>query len=200
MDVYEAVIKRRSIRRFKDITVPYSILEKCVDAARLAPVGRNRQLCEYIIVDDEGLLPRVFDNVGTWAGKPAAEGGAPPGHRPKAYIITMINKTLETELGGSSRSANYNAGLAVENMILVAQEQGIGTCAILSFGEIELKKILNIPYNYEIALLLALGYPDERPVTEVSTGSIQYWIDNQGIRHVPKRKLEDILHRNKFPQ
>ena len=59
--------------------------------------------------------------------------------------------------------------------------------------------MLNIPDNFEIALVLALGSPDESPVLEISNGSIEYWIDSQGTRHVPKRKLEDILHRNIFP-
>ena len=72
MDVYEAAVSRRSIRRFKDIAVPYDVLERCIDAARLAPTGRNRQLCEYIIIDDEELLPKVFDNITIWAGQPSA--------------------------------------------------------------------------------------------------------------------------------
>ncbi|MDI6815200.1 MAG: nitroreductase family protein [Dehalococcoidales bacterium] len=78
MDMYEAVIKRRSIREFKDIVVPYDVLERCVNAARLAPTAANRQLCEYIIIDDEQLLPKVFDTVGSWAEQSRPEDG---GHR-----------------------------------------------------------------------------------------------------------------------
>ena len=66
MDVYEAVIKRRTIRRYQDRPVPYDVLEKCVDAGRLAPCGRNHQLCEYIIVDDKQLMLQMFDNVQVW--------------------------------------------------------------------------------------------------------------------------------------
>ena len=199
MDVYEAVIKRRSIRRFKDITVPYEVLEKCVNAGGLAPSARNRQLCEYIIVGDEQLLPKMFGGITTWAGQARAKGDPLPEHPPKAYIIMLINSRLEAEFGGTRSTTTYDVGLSVENMILVALEQGVGACPILSFDENELKRSLNIPDNYDIALVLALGYPDESPVPEVSVGPIQYWIDSQGVRHVPKRKLEDILHRNKFP-
>ena len=53
MDVYEAVTKRRSIREFKDIPVPYDIPEKCVSTARLAPTAKNRQLGEYIVLKRE---------------------------------------------------------------------------------------------------------------------------------------------------
>jgi len=199
MDVYEAVTRRRSIRRFKDVAVPYEVLEKCVDAGRLAPSARNRQLCEYIIVDDEKLLPKVFASLTMWAGQARTKEDPLPEHLPKAYIIILINSTLEAEFGATRRVTTYDAGLSAENIILVSLEQGIGTCPILAFDENELKQILNIPDNYAVALVVALGYPDESPVQEISTGSIQYWIDDQGIRHVPKRKLEDILHRNKFP-
>ena len=198
MDVYEAITSRRAIRRFKDIAVPYDALEKCVNAARLAPSARNRQLCEYIIIDDEQLLPRVFDSItlGGWQDTP--KGSPSLRNTPKAYIIILINSALEAELGGTKRTTTYDVGLAAENIILVALEQGIGTCPVLMFEENELKQILNIPGDYAIALVLVLGYPNESPVAEVSTGPIEYWIDSQGTRHVPKRKLEDITHRNKF--
>ena len=90
MDVYEAAISRRSIREFKDIPVPYDVLEKCVNAARLAPSAMNSQLCEYIIVDDEQLLPQVLDAVGSWAGQPRPKEGWSPERRPKA-TSTRIN-------------------------------------------------------------------------------------------------------------
>jgi nitroreductase len=197
MDVYEAVISRRSIRRFKDIAVPYDALEKCVNAARLAPSGRNRQLCEYIIIDNEQLLPKVFDSITRWAGQPKPKGALLE-HTPKAYIIILINKVLEGEVGNLGRVTTYDVGMSAENVILVALEQGLGSCPILAFEEKELKQILNIPDDYGIALVLALGYPDESPVAEESTGSVERWVDDRGVRHVPKRKLEDILHRNKF--
>ena len=199
MNVYEAIVKRRSIRRFKGIPVPGEALERCVDAARVAPAARNKQVCEYIIVDDEQLLPRVFDTIRSWAGQPAPQSGAPPGHRPKAYIVTLINTTRETELGSNRRLTAYDIGLAAENLILAALEQGLGTCPILSHEEKELKQVLNIPDRYEIGLVVALGYADEISMAEETADSTEYLVDEQGVRHVPKRKLEDILHRNRFP-
>ena len=199
MDVYEAVTKRRSIRRFKDVAVAHDILEGCVDAARLAPTAWNRQVCECIVVDDEQLLPQVFDNLASWAGQPAVKSAPPLGYRPKAYIIILINVSLEAEVGGARKLAIYEVGMAAENIVLVALEQGIGACPMLSFKQDDLKQILNIPDSYEIAMVLALGYPDESPVLEVATDSVQPWVDSKGVRHVPKRELRDIMHRNKFP-
>lgn len=199
MNVYEAMVKRRTIRRFKNIPVPREALEKCVNAARMAPAARNNQMCEYIIVDDDELLPAVFDTINTWAGQPRPQGGAPPGHRPGAYIVTLINTAREAELGGKRSWTTYDIGMAGENLMLTALEQGLGTCPLLSYVENELKHVLNIPGKYEIGLIVALGYPDEIPVAEEATDSTRYWVDEQGVRHVPKRKLEDILHHNRFP-
>ncbi|MBM4433387.1 MAG: nitroreductase family protein [Chloroflexi bacterium] len=199
MNVYEAVTKRRSIRRYKDIAIPYEVLEKCVDAARLAPSAGNSQICEYIIVDDEKLLPEVFNCVMNWAGDLSPNRGALPGHRPKAYIIILMNAKQETEAGISRRIIAYDAGMAAENAILVALEQGLGACPILAFQHTELRKVLNIPEKYETTMMVALGYPDEISVPEVATDSVKFWVDSQGVRHVPKRKLEDITHRNRFP-
>lgn len=61
MDVYEATVKRRSIRRFHNDPIPYEILERCIDAARMAPNGHNHQILEFIIVDDE-----TSDSVERW--------------------------------------------------------------------------------------------------------------------------------------
>lgn len=198
MDVYEAVTKRRSIREFKDVPVPYDVLERCINAARLAPTAGNRQLCEYIIVDDEPLLPQILDTVGSWFGVPRPKEGWPPGHWPKAYFVILINLPLESEIGTGRVNTNYDVGAAVENMTLVALEQGIGSCIITGFNRGKVKQLLNIPDKYEIAMLLALGFPDESPVLEVATDSIKRWVDNQGVRHIPKRELEAIIHRNRF--
>jgi nitroreductase len=199
MKVYEAVTKRRSIRQFKDKPVPHDILEKCVNAARLAPSAANRQPLKYVIVDDEKLLPRIFDTVSTWAGEPRPESGWAPGGRPRAYIISLIDTSLEAELGGNRTDTSYDIGMAVENMILVALEQGVGSCVIASFSPDRLRQVLNIPDKYEVALVLGLGFPDESPVVEVATDSVKRWVDDKGARHIPKRKLEDVLYRNRFP-
>lgn len=197
MNVYEAAIKRRSIRRFKDKSVPYEILEKCVDAGRLAPCGRNHQVCEYIIINDAKVLPGIFENIGGSMKLPPEKGGPRPENTPKAYIIILINKEREGD-ASRRRISLYDVGLAAENIILVAYEQGIGTCPILMFNEDNLKPVLNIPDTHDMALVIAMGYPDEKSVAEVATDSISGWVDDKLVRHIPKRKLEDIVHRNQF--
>jgi len=189
---YEIALKRRSIRRFKNIAIPYEILEKCVNAARLAPSAANLQPLEYIIVDDEQLLPKIFDML-KWAKYIAPAGDPPPGHRPMGYIVVLVKEGV-----GYKNWENYDAGLAVENMILVALEEGIGSCCLGSIDINRLRELLNIPEGYIISLVLALGYPDESPVVEEFRESPKFWKDKDSVLHVPKRGLKEILHRNKF--
>ena len=74
----------------------------------------------------------------------------------------------------------------------------MGSCPTRSFEEDKLKKLLNIPDKYDIGFVVALGYPDENSVEEEFIDSLDQQVDNLGVRHVPKRKLEDIKHCNKF--
>ncbi len=197
MNVYEATKKRRSIRRFKNKAVPYAALEKCIDAARLAPCGRNQQLCEYVVINDPKVLPGIFEHIGGSAKLPPDKGGPSPEQAPKAYTIVLINKTLEGD-PNRRRVTLIDIGLAAENIILEAFEQGIGCCPILMFNEPDIRLILDIPASYDIALVIAMGYPDESPVADESKDTFNIWVDDKGVRHVPKRKLVDVIHHDKF--
>jgi nitroreductase len=198
MKVYEAATKRRSVRRFKDKPVPLDVLEKCVEAARLAPSGRNNQVCEYIVINDPAILPGIFENIGGSVKLPPEKGGPRvPEQTARAYIMVLINKTFE---GGENRRkiSYYDVGMAAENIMLVALEQGLGSCPVMMYNESNIRPMLNIPDNYDVALVIVMGYPDESPIVEVSTGAIDSKVDEKGVRHVYKRKLSAILHKNKF--
>src|SRR4030043_800782 len=119
MNVYETILQRRSIRRFKSQAVPYAALEKCIDAARLAPCGRNQQLCEYIVITDAKVLPGIFEHIGGSAKLPPDKGGPKPEQAPKAYTIVLINKTAAGE-ANRRRGTLIDVGMAAENTILTA--------------------------------------------------------------------------------
>ncbi len=188
MNIYEMILKRRTIRRFQGRKVPYGVLEKCVNAARLAPSASNLQPCEYLIVDEEDLLDEVFGTL-QWAGY-ISDGSPPASQRPTAYIIVLINREVKP------KEFEHDVGMAVENIVLTALEEEVGSCCFGAVDREELRKRLNIPQKYFIDLAIALGYPNESPVPEPFGDSVKYWKDKGGLLHVPKRKLKDILHRN----
>lgn len=191
MDVKEAIKKRRTIRRFKQQEISAEILESFVDAARVAPSGMNIQPLEFLVVTEKKILDSIFPLLG-WAGYLGPDGPPPEGRRPVSYIVVIYNKNIK------SPTPAYDAGAAVENILLSAVSENIGACWIGSVKKKELAKILNLPYNYEIDSVVALGYADESSVIEKFNGSIKYWKDADGTMHVPKRNIKDIFHCNKF--
>jgi len=191
MSLYALILSRRSIRQFNPEPVPRDILEKLVDAARLAPSAANLQPLEFIVVDDVELRKQIFPCL-KWAAYIAPEGNPKPGHEPVAYIVVLVNLQVR------DRGYERDVGAAVENMILAAWEEGIGSCWILSVERNKVREMLKIAMNYKIDSVLALGYPDEKPIAENMKNSLKYWKDKEGCLHVPKRILEDIIHFNIF--
>lgn len=193
MDVKEAIKKRRSIRRFKDKAISTGLLQQLVDAGRIAPSAANLQPLEYIAVNDPGLVAKLFPML-KWAGYIVPAGNPPAGKRPGAYIVVLAN----TEL--SPKWSREDVGAAIENIILSAVAEGIGSCWLGSIDRKGLNALLNVPEHLKIDSVVALGYPDEIPLAEdiPGGGSIKYYKDASGRLHVPKRSLKDILHLNGY--
>lgn len=194
MNIYEAILARRTIRKFKQEEIDISILKKLVNAARLAPSGGNIQPLEYFIVSDPKLKDKIFPTL-QWAGYIKPYGNPREGEKPAAYIVILVNKDLAVD-----SNYKYDIGASAENITLTALQECIGCCWIGSFNKKRLTQILNIPDNYVVDLVIAIGYPAEEPVVEEITpgASIKYYKDSSGTLHVPKRKVEDIIHINSF--
>ncbi|MHB1275001.1 MAG: nitroreductase family protein [Candidatus Humimicrobiaceae bacterium] len=194
MDIYNKIISRRTIRKFKQVEIPVDILKKLVNAGRLAPSAGNRQPLEYFIATDNDLKVKIFSTL-SWAIYIRPEGNPQKGEEPAAYIIIIVNNKR-----ANTAYFKYDVGASVENMTISALEEGIGCCWIASFNKNKLSEILKIPESYSIDCVLALGYPLEDPTFEdiEKDGSIIYHKDSEGRLHIPKRKLEDIIHIEKF--
>jgi len=191
LTVYSAVKKRRSIRRFKKKRIPYFILRKLVDVARLAPTAANFQPLEFVIVDKKKLLDDVFQHL-RWAGYLKKKGAPEEGRRPVAYIVVLVNKNrckfpqyVQTDLGA-----------AAENILLTAVEEGLGACWIGAMDKKKISGILQLPKFLSAEYTIALGYPDEISKIEVLKRSHKYYKDKNAVMHVPKRKISAVLHRN----
>jgi nitroreductase len=181
------IISRRSIRQFEPMPVPRDILEDVVNAGRLAPSAANRQPLEFIVVDEDGIRAKIFPCL-KWAGYIAPEGNPKPGHEPQAYVAVLVNTKIR------EKGFEWDSGAAIENMILAAWEKGIGSCWITSVDKDRVSALLNVPSHYRVDSVIAFGYPAETPVTEDLMDSIEYWKDEQGGLHVPKRiTLEPIF-------
>ena len=191
MSLYDLIQSRRSIRQFKAEPISQDVLKNIVNAGRLAPSAANRQPLEFIIVQKEDIRSRIFPCL-KWAGYIAPEGNPKPGQEPQSYIVILVNTEVR------EKGFEWDSGAAIENMILAAWEKGIGSCWIISVDKEKVKALLEVPAKYQIDSVIALGYPAEAPVIEDMKDSVKYWKDEEDRLHVPKRKLEDVLHFNKF--
>lgn len=182
------VLKNRSYRRFHErVEVGEETLRELVDLARLSASARNRQPLKYILSCEREKNELIFPHLG-WAGYLTEWSGPAEGERPSAYIILLGDKEI-------ARSFSCDHGISAQTILLGASEQDLGGCIIASVERNELRKALEIPWRYEILLVIALGRPSEAIVLEEigSDGKTEYWRDGSGVHHVPKRSLGEII-------
>jgi nitroreductase len=191
MSLYDLIVSRRSIRQFGSKPVGRDILAKIVNAGRLAPSAANLQPLEFVVIDEETLKKEIFACL-KWASAIAPRGNPRPGHEPQAYIAVLVNSRIRDKM------YEYDVGAAIENMSLAALEEGIGGCWLISIDKPKVIELLNIPDSHRLDSILALGYPGQVSKAEDFVDSTKYWQDEDYTFHVPKRKMENVLHFNAF--
>jgi nitroreductase len=187
MDLEEAIYKRRTIRRFKQDPIPLENLKKLIDYARIAPAATNVQCLEYVIVSSPEITKKMFPLVRWAASLPKEQRDPEPGREPSAYIVVLVNKNVK------GAYYEYDIGAAVENILLGAVKYGIGCCWMGSINAKKVRTLLEIPHYFQIPHVISMGYPDEESLVEPFQGSYNYWKDEKGTMHVPKRALDDII-------
>ena len=145
MDVEEAIRSRRSIRKWQDRPVDRPTLEQLLDAARLAPSGRNGQQWEIVCVTDRARLRELAT---ACAGQEhVAQAGA---------FLFAVNDP-------SAKWRHVDPAIALDHVTLRAVELGLGTCWIGAFDEREVRRILGIPEHKVAVIGLTVGHPAEEP-------------------------------------
>jgi nitroreductase len=123
-----------------------------------------------------------------WAAYLKDWPGPVEGERPAAYIVIMGDTAISASFG-------VDHGIAAQTIMLGAVEQGLGGCIIATVKQDDLRQVLSLPDGLQILLVLALGAPKEQVVIDEvgPDGDIKYYRDEDGIHHIPKRALKDIL-------
>lgn len=194
MPLERLIGRARSIRRFReDRPVERETLERLVDLARLAASGGNKQPLKYLLSWRPDTNQSIFDLL-TWAAYLEEWDGPEPGERPAAYIVVLGDRALAASFG-------CDHGIASQSILLGAAEAGLGACIVGTVDRDRLRRRLDIPERYGILHVIALGMPAETVVLETvgEDGDIRYWRDAQGVHHVPKRRLEDVILNPSFP-
>ena len=187
--IKDMVAANRTCRRFyQDVPVEKETLRELVDLARMSASGSNIQPLRYILSCDAETNARIFPLLG-FAGQLKDWPGPGEGERPAAYIVilgdTQNNKVF----------FEVDAGLATQNIMLGAREKGLGGCMHKSVNRGKLSEAFGIDERYEILYVISIGKPKETVVMEEvgPDGKTNYWRDSDGVHHVPKYKLDDII-------
>ena len=186
--IKDVVMKNRSYRRFQqEVSIDMDTLKELVELARLSASTGNRQPLKYMLSCSVDKNAKVFSCLG-WAASLKDWDGPVEGERPSAYIILLC----ETEI---SNAIAYDSGIAAQSILLGAVEKGLGGCMLGSVAREKIRPLLEIEDHYGIPLVIALGKPKEKVVIETvgPDADTTYWRDKEGVHHVPKRAMADII-------
>ena len=154
MTVMEAIQSRRSVRKYKPDPVPDEVLGRVLEAARLAPSGKNLQPWRFIVVRDLEIRKKLAK---------ASAGQTFMAEAPVIIAACGFPEDCYARMGRYMKSWPVDVTIALEHLILQAQADGLGTCWIGAFEEEEVKDILGVPAEVKVLALTPLGWPDERP-------------------------------------
>ena len=188
MEMASLVRISRSYRRFDEYhSIDGQTLRELIDLARFSPTGNNIQPLKFWLSNAQEMNAKIFPHLG-WAGSLPDWRGPKEGERPSAYIIILGDREIQLTYG-------IDHGIAAQSIMLGAAEKGLGGCMIASIKRKALAAELAIPDRYQVLLILALGKPVEQVVTEplAPKGEIKYYRDEEGVHHVPKRPLDDLI-------
>lgn len=184
----DLIAKNRTYRRFyQDEKVSLETLKEVINLARLTSSGSNLQSLKYALVNDEEKNERVFKTL-KWAGYLKDWDGPEEGEKPSAYIVMLHDTRI-------SKGYFWDHGLAAQSILLGLVEKGLGACQLNNVNRQLLASELKLQDYYEILFVMAVGKPKEIVVLDEmdASGDVKYWRDSEGVHHVPKRRLEDLI-------
>jgi nitroreductase len=154
----ELAKKRQSTRGYENRLVEKEKIEKCLEAAWLAPSACNAQPWKFIVVDNPELKNQIADCTTTRM--------VPMNHFTKQasvhVVVVMEKPNISSKMGEIIRNKPFtliDVGIASIQFCLQATAEGLGTCMIGWFSEKKVKKLLNIPSALRAVLIITLGYP-----------------------------------------
>ncbi|MEL7654619.1 MAG: nitroreductase family protein [Bacillota bacterium] len=168
---------RRSIRKYADKPVDDEIIMQLLESARIAPSGSNTQPWHFIVVRSESTRQRLAEisHNQNWMVS------APVYIVCVADIRSRIDKNVEISLNENSPQLELkqiirDTSIAIEHIVLEAENLGLGTCWVAWFEQEEIRPVLNIPEDKYVVSILTVGYQEEQPKAR------------------PRKKIEEIIH------
>ncbi|MEA3479053.1 MAG: nitroreductase family protein [Bacteroidota bacterium] len=164
MKLLELINQRQSVRRYSSQAVEKEKIEQCLEAAYLSPSACNAQPWKFIVIDD----PELKNKIARQTYDPIISFNRFVPQAPVIIAIVVEKSPIVPRVGGRIKDKPYyliDIGIAAEHLCLQATELGLGTCMLGWFNEKAVKKLLNVPKERSMPLLISLGYPiDDYPL------------------------------------
>ncbi|MDP4180384.1 MAG: nitroreductase family protein [Bacillota bacterium] len=155
MDIFDIIKKRVSVRAYKKDPIDIDTVRRLIEYACMAPSWGNKQCWRFIIVDsnvEKNLLGKA-------SGQPIIAQAcidAP-------YVVALCANTKESGVKNGVEYYAFDSALAMENLVLAAEAEGLATCIVGWFDEKVVKGILNIPKDIKVLAFTPLGFSGEIP-------------------------------------
>ena len=184
MDVREAILTRRSIRKYKMQPVEQDKIQTILDSGRRAPTGHNTQPGRFVVVEDPDQIRKIG----------AACNNQPFVTRAPLLIVLLGDLSCRKKEAGlhddildpvytdQREKVIRDTTIVGDHMALQAHALGLGVCWVGDFEQIPMRAVLESPASHYILAIFAIGYPDEEP----------------GPR--PRKEIHDLVSYNTFGQ
>jgi len=152
MEYYDLIKTRESIRNYDpDKPVSKAVLNRILESGRLAPSASNRQPWTFVMVSSQEKLMEVRECYQKDWFKQAPHILIIVGNKSKSWIRNYDDyNSIETDLA-----------IAMDHMILAAENEGVGTCWIIAYDYNRLAEAIGLEENEIIYCITPLGYPHE---------------------------------------
>lgn len=150
MDVFEAIKTRRSIRKYKPDAVEEEKLLRILEAMRLAPSAANKQPWHFIVVTEPEKKEKLRQayNRDWFVSAPV-------------IIVACGNPRDAWVRADGEEYWKVDVAIALQNLVMAARAEGLGTCWIGAFDEKAVKSALGIPKEIRVLAMTPLGVPAE---------------------------------------
>ena len=155
MEILEIIKSRRSIREFQEKPIPEKLIEKLITALIWAPSAHNLQSRKFYFVSKKEIKAKLV------------EAAFSQNFINQAPLVIVGCQDLKKVEYYKERNKNLysicDVATSIQNLMLLAKEEGPGTCWVGKFNEKEVSKILGLPESLRPIVIIPVGYPAEEP-------------------------------------
>ena len=140
MNPYEAIISKRDLRMYTDAPIPDEVMQRILQAGRMAGSAKNIEANRLILVTDQGVQDALAGagDFSSWIGSSAA-------------IVGFAAPAAELRM--------FDVGRQAQNMMIAAHDVGIGSCPVTLHHADRARAAVGLPDDWEMPIVITLGYP-----------------------------------------